>query len=209
MSPNTYFILIYVFLFCVISISYLEGEQRAASSEQQVSIMAALASGNTNINNLNIITFIKDIYLSLKHLDACFSTFKTDIDSKMMKLEGQYSTILDKLSQIENAIVQVNERVSQSSNMDSVIEKELLDKMYKLSSVTEDTTRLELKPKELTFANILENGYTMLDINNSLETSTDSNKIFSEYKPIDMSDDMSMEIPKPEKKQTLDSLLFD
>ena len=174
--------------------------------------MAALASGNTNINNLNIITFIKDIYLSLKHLDACFSTFKTDIDSKMMKLEGQYGTILEKLSQIENSIVQVNERVSQSSNMDSVIEKELLDKMYKLSSVTEDTTRLELKPKELTFANILENGYTMLDINNSLETSTDSNKIFSEYKPIDMSDmsdNMSMEIPKPEKKQTLDSLLFD
>jgi hypothetical protein len=174
--------------------------------------MAALASGNTNINNLNIITFIKDIYLSLKHLDVCFSTFKTSIDSKMMKLEEQYSTILEKLSQMENSIVQVNERVSQSSNIDSVIEQELLDKMYKLSSVTENTTRLELKPKELTFANILENGYTMLDINNSLETSTDSNKIFSEYKPIDMSDmsdNMSMEIPKSEKKQTLDSLLFD
>jgi hypothetical protein len=174
--------------------------------------MAALASGNTNINNLNIITFIKDIYLSLKHLDVCFSTFKTDIDARMMKLEGQYGTILEKLSQIENAIVQVNERVSQSSNIESVIEQELLDKMYKLSSVTEDTTRLELKPKELTFANILENGYTMLDINNSLETSTDSNKIFSEYKPIDMSDmsdNMSMEISKSEKKQTLDNLLFD
>jgi hypothetical protein len=174
--------------------------------------MAALASGNTNINNLNIITFIKDIYLSLKHLDVCFSTFKTDIDSKMIKLEGQYNTILEKISQIENSIVQVNERVSQSSNIDSVIEQELLDKMYKLSSVTEDTTRLELKPKELTFANILENGYTMLDINNSLETNTDSNKIFSEYKPIDMSDmsdNMSMEISKSEKKQTLDNLLFD
>ena len=93
--------------------------------------------------------------------------------------------------------------------------------MYKLSSATEDTTRLELKPKEMTFANILENGYTMLDINNSLETCTDSNKIFSEYKPIDISDGMSysmidsvrnnlsMDISKTEKKQTLNSLLFD
>jgi DNA-binding transcriptional MerR regulator len=172
--------------------------------------MAALASGNTNINNLNIITFIKDIYLSLKHIDTCFNTLKNDIDARMIKLEGQYGTILERLSQIESSIGQVNERVSQSSNMDSAIEKELLDKMYKLSSVTEDTTRLELKPKEMTLANILENGYTMLDINNSLETSTDSNKIFSEYKPFDMSDDMSMEISaKPEKKQTLDSLLFD
>jgi hypothetical protein len=173
--------------------------------------MAAAASGNSNvnINNLNIITFIKDIYLSLKHIDTCFSTFKNDIDSRMIKLEGQYETILEKLSQLENSISQINERVSQSSNIDSTIEHELLDKMYKLSCATEDCTNLELKPREMTIANILENGYTMLDINNSLETSTDSNKIISEYKPIDMSDDMSMEISKPEKKQTLDSLLFD
>lgn len=188
--------------------------------------MATSTSGssNVNINNLNIITFIKDIYLSLKHIDTCFSTFKNDIDSKIIKLEGQYETILERLSQLEHVISQVNEHVLKSSNIDSTLEKELLDKMYKLSSVSEDASRLELKPKELTFANILENGYTMLDINNSLETNTpvlinaDSNKIFSEYKPIDISNDisndmsnnyLSMEISKPEQKQTLDSLLFD
>ena len=155
--------------------------------------MATASSGNSNvnINNLNIITFIKDIYLSLKHIDTCFSKFKNDIDTKIIKLEGQYETILEKLSQLENSICQVNERVSQASNIDSALEKELLDKMYKLSSATEDTTRLELKPKEMTFANILENGYTMLDINNSLETNMDSNKIFAEYKPIDISDGIS------------------
>jgi len=183
--------------------------------------MATSLSGghtNVNINNLNIITFIKDIYLSLKHLDMCFSTFKTDIDGKMMKLEGQYETILERLSQLETTLNQVNEKVCQSSNMDSAIEKELLDKMYKLSSTTENATRLELKPKELTLANILENGYTMLDINNSLETNLDSGgKILTEYQPIDLSDNsgcnLSMEISSSnstsEKKQTLDSLLFD
>lgn len=193
--------------------------------------MATSASGNSNvnINNLNIITFIKDIYLSLKHIDTCFSTFKNDIDARMIKLEGQYETILEKLSQLENSIGQVNERVSQSSNIDSTLEKELLDKMYKLACATEDTNQLELKPREMTIANILENGYTMLDINNSLETNSletntlglgntsglgnKSNKIFPEYKQIDMIDDLSMEIStKPENKktsQTLDSLLFD
>ena len=178
--------------------------------------MATSLSGghtNVNINNLNIITFIKDIYLSLKHLDTCFSTFKTDIDGKMMKLEGQFETILERLSQLETTLNQVNEKVCQSSNMDSAIEKELLDKMYKLSSTTENTTRLELKPKELTLANILENGYTMLDINNSLETNLDSGgKILTEYQPIDISENMNdcLEISSnPEKKQTLDSLLFD
>jgi len=178
---------------------------------------AASSSPNVNINNLNIITFIKDIYLSLKHIDTCFSTFKNDINARMIKLEGQYETILERLSQLEHSISQINERVCQSSNIDSTLEKELLDKMYKLSCATEDTNHLELKPKEMTIANVLENGYTMLDINNSLEKNTDTNKIFSEYKPIDisdmndMSDNLSMDITttKSENKQTLDSLLFD
>lgn len=169
--------------------------------------MATSSSGNSNvnINNLNIITFIKDIYLSLKHIDTCFSTFKNDIDAKMIKLEGQYETILERLSKLEHSIEQVNERVSQSSNINSVLENELLDKMYKLSSATEDTTRLELKPKELTFANILENGYTMLDINNSLETNMSNMTNISNM--TNMSNNLSMEISKPEQ-QTLDSLLF-
>ena len=169
--------------------------------------MATSSSGNSNvnINNLNIITFIKDIYLSLKHIDTCFSTFKNDIDAKMIKLEGQYETILERLSKLEHSIEQVNERVSQSSNINSVLENELLDKMYKLSSATEDTTRLELKPKEMTFANILENGYTMLDINNSLETNMSNMTNISNM--TNMSNNLSMEISKPEQ-QTLDSLLF-
>jgi DNA-binding transcriptional MerR regulator len=168
-------------------------------------------NSNININNLNIITFIKDIYLSLKHIDTCFSTFKNDIDSKIIKLEIQYETILERLSQIEQSIGQVNERLNQSSNIDSTLEKELLDKMYKLSCATENANHLELKPKELTIANILENGYTMLDINNSLETNMDSNEIFAEPIPSDTNDSMAFEISatNSEKKQTLDSLLFD
>ena len=198
---------------------------------------SSLGNSNVNINNLNIITFIKDIYLSLKHLDVCFSSFKTDIDVKMIKLEGQYETILERLSQIDNTLIEINERINQSSNMDSTIEKELLDKMYKLSSATEDANRLDLKPKELTLANILENGYTMLDINNSITNSSDnvaSIGILNEYKtfePIDMSNmsnmsnnmnclslelstsekdkDNDKDINKDKNKQTLDSLLFD
>lgn len=156
---------------------------------------------NLNINNLNIITFIKDIYLSLKHLDICFSTFKTDIDGKMNKLDEQYKTILEKLSQLETNINHVNERIYQSSNMNSEIEKELLDKIYKLSSTAENSARLELKTKDMTIANILENNYTMLDINNSLETNLESGKkILTEYQPIDISQNI--------ENNTLDYLLF-
>lgn len=182
---------------------------------------------NVNINNLNIITFIKDIYLSLKHIDACFTTFKNDIDSRMIKLEGQYETILEKLSLLDASVAQVHDKVSNAASIDSAVEKELLDKMYKLSSGAEETSRLELKPKEMTIANILENGYTMLDINNTLENNPDasndlSHKLITGYKPVDMSDigdmnSLAMDISNAEtntnqnknKNQTLDSLLFD
>jgi hypothetical protein len=168
-------------------------------------------SSNLNINNLNITTFIKDIYLSLKHIDTCFSTFKNDIDAKMIKLEGQYETILERLSQIETIVNQIRDKANDATNIDSAIEKELLDKMYKLSSAAENSTPLELKPKELTIANILENGYTMLDINNSLQANMVSNGLngLNEYTPVDINDDISYNLQNNDKKLTLDNLLFD
>lgn len=176
-------------------------------------------NSNVNINNLNIITFIKDIYLSLKHIDMCFNLLKNDIDTKIIKLEGQYETILERLSQLENSIEQINTQVNKSSNIDNVIEKELLDKMYKLSSTTEDATCLELKPKELTIANILENSYTMQDIHNSLENNiiyTSQNHTYNKYPtnpmPLEITDNLVMQIntsQSEQQQQTLDSLLFD
>ena len=185
---------------------------------------ASLGNANVNINNLNIITFIKDIYLSLKHLDVCFNSFRTDIDSRMVKLEGQYETILERINQLHCTMEQIKEGISQSSNMDSTIEKELLDKMFKLSSAAEDSSRLELKPKELTFANILENGYTMLDINNSLTKNGNHGTSNGFVEPSNMNN-LSLELSSLEtieqgnkiktenttntQSQTLDSLLFD
>ena len=123
----------------------------------------------------------------------------------------------------------VSERVNNAATagIDSALEKELLDKMYKLSSATEDASRLELKPKELTIANVLENGYSLLDINNSVAGVSSGG-----YQPIDLSaDGMGMGLDYDignggvsgvgngvgsgvvnnavEKKPTLDSLLFD
>jgi len=167
-----------------------------------MSTPSTLSGVNVNINSLNVITFIKDIYLSLKHIDACFSSFKNNIDSRMNKLEGQYETILERFSQLEIGINQMNEQMNQSSHMNSAIEKELLDKMYTLASTTENSNQLELKPKDLTIANILENSFTMQDIEHSLSG-------YNDYKPLDISDNLAMPLNKFDKPQTLDNLLFD
>jgi hypothetical protein len=145
----------------------------------------------------------------------------------MVKLEGQYETILERVNQLNCTMEQIKEGITQSSNMDSTIEKELLDKMFKLSSAAEDSSRLELKPKELTFANILENGYTMLDINNSITKNGNYGTSNGFVEPCNMSDisnmnNLSLELSslgtieqkttehtKNTQAQTLDSLLFD
>lgn len=184
--------------------------------------------GSVNINNLNIVTFIKDIYLSLKHMDQCFNTFKTDIDARIDKLAEQHETILEKLAIVELSINQINDKLASADKIDKDIETQLLDKMYKLNNATEQDTRLDLKPKELTIANILENGYTMLDIHNTLDTATSisslrmdvdvdiSNDQLSSnasYKPLDLNDDsgnfMQITSSQPKNKtETLDNLLF-
>lgn len=186
---------------------------------------SASNSGAVNINNLNIVTFIKDIYLSLKHLDTSFSKYKTDIDARINKLAEQHETILEKLGLLEITLSQIRDNQANADKMDKEIENQLLDKMYKLNSATEQETRLDLKPKELTIANILENGYTMLDIHHTLDSSDDSQlnnrlDINRGYKPLDLNDtsDNYMQIPSSrgeiknenanEKKQTLDNILF-
>lgn len=121
----------------------------------------------TNINNLNIVTFIKDIYLSLKHIDTCFNSYKENIDTRLIKIEDNQQTILDKLNNIEQLLYKINSNTQNQIALDKNIEHELLEKMNKLNK-TNILEKLDLKPEELTFANILENNYNILDINQSL-----------------------------------------
>lgn len=122
---------------------------------------------STNINNLNILTFIKDIYLSLKHIDNCFNSYKDNIDSRLIKLEDNQQTILDRLTNIEQLLDKINLNTQNQVALDKNIENELMQKMNAMNK-TSFQEKITLKPEELTFANILENGYSLLDINATL-----------------------------------------
>ena len=124
----------------------------------------------TNINNLNILTFIKDIYLSLKHIDNCFNSYKDNIDSRLIKLEDNQQIILDKLTNIEHLLDKINLNTLNQVMLDKNIENELMQKMNTMNK-TSFQEKLNLKPEELTFANILENDYSLLDINETINKS--------------------------------------
>jgi len=137
----------------------------------------------TNINNLNILTFIKDIYLSLKHIDNCFNSYKENIDSRLIKLEDNQQTLLDKLTNIEHLLEKISLNTQNQIALDKNIENELMQKMNALNT-TSFQEKLNLKPEELTFANILENGYSLLDINKTLANQSFSG-VRDSPKPID------------------------
>ena len=181
------------------------------------------------INNLNIFTFIKDIYQSLKHIDQCFSTFNESVNNRLIKLEDNQQILIDKMASIEIALIKLGEVNNVKSSLDKNIENELMKKMNIMNKTAFGNNTVELKPDELTFANILENGYTLLDINESLckydyssitdidangNISNNLNNYMNENLTDsldDSLDDLSehkLENVNEKKKETLDSLLF-
>ena len=125
---------------------------------------------SNSINNLNIFTFIKDIYQSLKNIDKYFNDFNTNVNSRLSKLEDNQVIILDKLSSIETFLSKLNETNTSNVLLNKNIENELLEKMKIMNNSTLINNKVGLKPDELTFANILENDYTLSDINISLSS---------------------------------------
>jgi len=123
-------------------------------------------NSNNNINNLNVFTFIKDIYQSLKHIDKCFNDFNTNINVRITKIEDNQQVLIDKLSSIEILLNKMSEMNTTNGSLNKNIENELLEKMNKMNSMNNNKMnsdyKVELKPDELTFANILENNYSFL-----------------------------------------------
>ena len=183
------------------------------------------------INNLNIFTFIKDIYQSLKHIDQCFSTFNESVNNRLIKLEDNQQILIDKMASIEIALIKLGEVNNTKSSLDKNIENELMKKMNIMNKTAFGNDTVNLKPDELTFANILENGYTLLDINESLckydmnsisdidgSGSGNRNNNLNNYMNENLTDSLDdslddlsehkLENVNEKKKETLDSLLF-
>ena len=125
----------------------------------------------SNVNNLNIFTFIKDIYQSLKHIDKTMTISNDDLIKRISKLEDTQQILIDKLANIENILIKIGEMNKPNTGLDKNIEFELLEKMKRLNQNEVYNSKLSLKQNELTFANILENNYSFNDINNSLDNS--------------------------------------
>jgi len=125
-----------------------------------------------SVNNLNIFTFIKDIYQSLKHIDKTSSLSDDILNKRITKLEENQQIIIDKCTTIELLLNKLLETNTSQYNLDKTIEYELLEKMKQINQNEINNQKLTLKPEELTFANVIENNYNFNDINESISNNT-------------------------------------
>ena len=126
----------------------------------------------TSVNNLNIFTFIKDIYQSLKHIDKTSTLSNETLNKRITKLEENQQILIDKCTTIELLLNKLGETNTTHHNLDKTLEFELLEKMKKLNQNELNNEKLFLKPEELTFANVIENNYNFTDINESIGLNT-------------------------------------
>jgi len=134
-----------------------------------------LNNPTSRLNNMNIFTFIKEIYLSLKNLtngtnqnkDLINSQF-TKLNKQISKLESQHTELNDKLDTIINLFNnQFNSSTEIETDIQSKLQNILNDDLKSIHNI--DTNKLNLKPNELTLSNLEENDYSLQDIQNSVD----------------------------------------
>ena len=162
----------------------------------------------SQVNNLNVFTFIKDIYQALKNIDIKLNDTNKLLNEKITALEDRQHTILEKIGGMETLLQKINENSTTKIGIDKDLENELLKKINVLNN-SGSNEKIDLKPDELTFANILENGYTFIDINESLaKTPTYLNEVYIGHSGDGVNDNTNDNDIKNDKKENLESLLF-
>lgn len=133
-----------------------------------------LSRSTQQLNNMNVFTFVKEIYSSLKHITTKLHTNETkvnshhkDIQMQISKLEAKIDHIIQEQNSIKNMI---NNYYNSDQNLGSAIQTKMENLLSGSSNVDYSSDKLDLKPMDLTLANVDENNYTFADIQTSLDT---------------------------------------
>ena len=133
-----------------------------------------MATSASSISNMNIITLIKEIFQTLKNLDTRYYTLEETVKSSMSGMNNKLSVLESKINEIAStqlAIIDMNKPVAPVINPN--LERELQDHLKSLDGG--NTPKLSLNLAEMTIANLLDNDYTVDDVNKNLVAN--SNKV--------------------------------
>ena len=129
-----------------------------------------LADNNQNISSLNIFTLIKEVYQSIKNFHKkldIISEEQRKIKVYIDKLNNDYNLKYQKQTELLNSIKQ---KVDSNEEIDFRLRQDLESKLGNLMTNTiNDTDKLKLDLNELTIGNLVDNNYSLDDINKQIQ----------------------------------------
>jgi hypothetical protein len=138
-------------------------------------------SSATSINNMNIVTFIRDIYQSLKNLETRYQNLENKVDQLQELVNDKLIVNEHKLNQLVECVSSLNSQIenSKQKSMNNELEKQLLQQMELLNKDVSQLSppKLDLKLSEMTIANLVENNYTTEDIFKNIKNEDFNNKM--------------------------------
>ncbi len=129
---------------------------------------------------------------------------------KLSKLDDQQQQFKYRLENIETLLQKNLDSTQNNNTLNKTIEGELLSKLNKINTNTQlMNKKIDLKPNEMTLANILENDYSFNDINKQLNLSNINsiNKVLDNPIQIDIGTTGDT-TNTTQNDQPLESLLF-
>ena len=129
-----------------------------------------LADNNQNVSSLNIFTLIKEVYQSIKNFHKKLDNISEEqrkMKAYIDKLNKDYTLKYQQQTELLNSIKQ---KVDSNEEIDLRLRQDLELKLGNLMTNTiDDSEKLKLSLNELTIGNLVDNNYSLDDINNQLQ----------------------------------------
>ena len=129
-----------------------------------------LADNNQNVSSLNIFTLIKEVYQSIKNFHKKLDNISEEqrkMKAYIDKLNKDYTLKYQQQTDLLNSIKQ---KVDSNEEIDLRLRQDLELKLGNLMTNTiDDSEKLKLSLNELTIGNLVDNNYSLDDINNQLQ----------------------------------------
>ncbi len=122
--------------------------------------------------NINIITLIKEIYGALRNLEAKYYELNDNLNKKMSKLETEFSSISSNIEHVKIEMKNLNDKFESVKSIDTNIGLDLESQMRRLNneiSAGNSDNKIKLDISELTIDNLIDNNYTIDEINSVAE----------------------------------------
>lgn len=134
-----------------------------------------------NLSSLNVFTFIKEIYASIKNFNKKIDKYNTDMNNNHELIKKIQENCLFNLNRNYELLQNIHELINDKNKLDSNLKNSLENKLSNLISENLETNqKLQLNLQDLSFGNIVDNDYTFDDINNSLNNSCLLNNLNSD-----------------------------